>query len=71
MNVERSGQGTTAAPLTVLIVDDDDADTLMIEEALESAAVPPTVRRVADGSDALEFLHRSGVMPQLSVPIWC
>jgi CheY-like chemotaxis protein len=46
--------------LNVLVVDDDDADTLMIEEALESAVVPPRVHRVADGSQALDYLFRNG-----------
>jgi CheY-like chemotaxis protein len=46
--------------LNVLIVDDDDADTMMIEEALESATVPPTVHRVADGEQALDYLARRG-----------
>lgn len=47
-------------PLTVLVVDDDDADTLMIGEALETSAVPPTVCRVVDGQEALDFLYRRG-----------
>ncbi|MFC7534019.1 response regulator [Actinoplanes sp. GCM10030250] len=46
--------------LDVLVVDDDDADALMIEEALEGSAVPPVVHRVADGSQALEYLRREG-----------
>ncbi|MEU8820525.1 response regulator [Actinoplanes sp. NPDC048796] len=46
--------------LTILVVDDDDADALMIEEALLGAAVPPVVHRVADGLEALEFLRRQG-----------
>jgi CheY-like chemotaxis protein len=46
--------------LNVLVVDDDDADTLMIEEALGSAVVPPRVHRVADGSHALDYLFRNG-----------
>jgi CheY-like chemotaxis protein len=45
-------------PLHVLIVDDDDADTVMIEEALAAAPVPPTVYRVADGQQALDYLYR-------------
>ncbi|KHD76855.1 response regulator [Actinoplanes utahensis] len=49
-----------ARALDVLIVDDDDADALMIEEALEGAGVPPVVHRVVDGSQALEYLRREG-----------
>lgn len=47
-------------PLHVLVVDDDDADTLMIEEALGSANVPPVVDRVADGQQALDYLRHGG-----------
>jgi CheY-like chemotaxis protein len=46
--------------LEVLIVDDDDADALMIEEALERAVVPPVVHRVVDGGQALEYLRCQG-----------
>lgn len=42
----------------VLIVDDDDADTMMIEEALAAEPVPPVVSRVGDGAEALAFLRR-------------
>jgi CheY-like chemotaxis protein len=45
-------------PLKVLIVDDDDADAMMIEDALATARVPPTVYRVADGQQALDYLGR-------------
>ena len=44
----------------MLIVDDDDADTLMIEEALQAAPVVPNIHRVSDGQEALDFLHREG-----------
>ncbi|WIM93443.1 response regulator [Actinoplanes oblitus] len=46
--------------LDVLIVDDDDADTLMIEEALLTAEPPPAVHRVADGSEAMDYLFQRG-----------
>jgi CheY-like chemotaxis protein len=44
----------------VLLVDDDEADALLVEEALEAVAVPPTVTRVTDGRQALDFLRRRG-----------
>jgi CheY-like chemotaxis protein len=43
--------------LQVLVVDDDDADALMIEEALTSSDVPATVYRVADGYQAMAYLR--------------
>ncbi|GLY08156.1 MULTISPECIES: response regulator [Actinoplanes] len=51
---------TGVRPLNVLVVDDDDADTMMIEEALEASATPPIVNRVADGREALDYLRRRG-----------
>jgi CheY-like chemotaxis protein len=46
--------------LQILVVDDDDADALMISEALESAERPTVVERVADGREALDYLRREG-----------
>lgn len=46
--------------LEILVVDDDDADALMIEEALESTETHPVVKRVADGREALDYLRRVG-----------
>jgi CheY-like chemotaxis protein len=46
--------------LQILVVDDDDADALMISEALETADARATVRRVADGQEALDYLRHEG-----------
>lgn len=46
--------------LEILVVDDDDADALMISEALETSERQAVVSRVADGQEALEFLRREG-----------
>ncbi|MCA2216857.1 response regulator [Jidongwangia harbinensis] len=45
--------------LQILIVDDDDADALMIEEALENSETTTVVSRVADGREALDYLTRA------------
>ena len=45
--------------LEILVVDDDDADALMISEALEDAETRTTVNRVADGREALDYLLRT------------
>lgn len=45
--------------LRILVVDDDDADALMIEEALENSATHTVVSRVADGREALDYLTRA------------
>lgn len=50
----------TADRVRILVVDDDPADVLMIEEALEQSGVQKTIDVVGDGQEALEFLHRSG-----------
>jgi len=46
--------------LQILVVDDDDADALMISEALESTESRTVVSRVADGREAMDYLHRAG-----------
>ncbi len=54
--------------LQILVVDDDDADALMISEALENAATHTNVERVADGREALEYLRREGAYAEASRP---
>lgn len=50
----------TARPISVLLVDDDPGDVLMIEEALESIGSPRTVFVVNDGEEAVAFLRQTG-----------
>jgi CheY-like chemotaxis protein len=45
--------------LEILVVDDDDADALMISEALEGSERRTTVNRVVDGREALDYLQRT------------
>jgi CheY-like chemotaxis protein len=47
----------TRRVLDILVVDDDDADAMMIEEALRSADAEVTVHRVGDGREALDYLR--------------
>jgi CheY-like chemotaxis protein len=51
---------TVRSNLQILVVDDDDADALMISEALETSDTQTTVERVADGREALDYLRREG-----------
>jgi CheY-like chemotaxis protein len=53
-------RGSTVRSLQILVVDDDDADALMISEALESAETSAVVWRVADGQEALDYLRHQG-----------
>ncbi|MDR6324126.1 response regulator [Actinoplanes couchii] len=43
--------------LNVLVVDDDDADVMMIEEAMQEAAPGTVMVRASDGRAALELLE--------------
>ena len=54
--------------LQILVVDDDDADALMISEALEGSETNTNVDRVADGREALDFLRREGEYAQAARP---
>ncbi|WP_307834644.1 response regulator [Paractinoplanes lichenicola] len=54
--------------LQILVVDDDDADALMISEALENGETRANVERVVDGREALDYLRREGAYPQASRP---
>ncbi|WP_255363771.1 response regulator [Actinoplanes sp. TFC3] len=47
--------------MNILVVDDDDADVLMIEEALSGSEGAINMHRVADGRQALDYLHDPGV----------
>ena len=44
----------------VLLVEDDPADVLMVQEAFEQYAVRNTLHVVADGEQALQFLRQEG-----------
>lgn len=54
--------------LLILVVDDDDADTLMIEEALATAQVPPVTQRARDGREALDLLRSAPGEPAEGLP---
>jgi CheY-like chemotaxis protein len=51
---------TTARSISVLLVDDDPGDVLMIEEALETIGAPRNVYVVNDGEEAVAFLRKTG-----------
>jgi len=61
-------KGPFVRSLQILVVDDDDADALMISEALENADTLASVERVADGREALDYLRREGDYAQASRP---
>lgn len=53
---------TPTRPVTILIVEDDPGDQMLIQEAFadQHAAPPPRLALVGDGQQALDFLHRRG-----------
>jgi CheY-like chemotaxis protein len=51
---------TASRSISVLLVDDDPGDVLMIEEALESIGAPREIHVATDGEEAVAFLRRTG-----------
>ena len=51
---------TTGRVMSVLLVDDDEGDLLMIQEALDSGTAAHEIHVVHDGQEALDFLRRQG-----------
>ncbi len=47
-------------PATILLVEDNDADVILAEEALGDGRIRNEVHRVRDGLEALDFLNRAG-----------
>ena len=56
--MEGFGHGAHDRQRSVLLVEDDPGDTLMIREALETYAPHTDVRAVGDGVEALRYLRR-------------
>lgn len=57
-----------AAPIEILIVDDNPGDVLLTKEALRDARIPNEVHVPADGAEALAFLKREGVHADAPIP---
>lgn len=49
-----------AAPIEILLVEDDPGDVLMTREALADSKVVNNLHHVANGEDALRFLFKEG-----------
>jgi two-component system response regulator len=50
----------SATELTVLLVEDDDADAALVEDYFDENSLPGHLLRAPDGLAALEFLRREG-----------
>ena len=55
-----SDLGFTAAPVEILLVEDDPGDVLMTKEALVDAKMANELRVVSNGEEALAYLFREG-----------
>jgi two-component system response regulator len=51
---------TAGRVMSVLLVDDDEGDLLMIQEALDSGTAAHEIHVAHDGQEALDFLRRKG-----------
>jgi CheY-like chemotaxis protein len=58
--MEGFGPLAVQRPISVLLVEDDPGDTLMIREVLEAHAPGTDVAAVGDGVDALRYLRKQG-----------
>jgi CheY-like chemotaxis protein len=68
---EASDAGSGAGPIRVLLVEDDDADALLVDELLRDAGVTVALRRARTLTDALTTLRRSSadcVLLDLGLP---
>jgi CheY-like chemotaxis protein len=57
-----------APPLTVLLVEDDAADAVLVEEFFDSHAYPANLYRVSDGVEALRYLTGEGQFAGEPIP---
>lgn len=55
-------------PLTVLLVEDDPGDVLLITDALRDHGLGSDVHTVTDGAEAVSFLYRAGDHAQAPRP---
>jgi two-component system, chemotaxis family, response regulator Rcp1 len=47
-------------PIDILLVEDSDGDARLAFEAMKDSKIRNTLHRVADGEEAMDFLHRKG-----------
>jgi CheY-like chemotaxis protein len=64
----RHDVSSTDIPYNVLIVEDDDSDLFLIQEALGCTRLPLTIQAVKDGEQAIRFFDMVDADPALSCP---
>lgn len=60
VNAVANANGTLAAALRILLVEDDPADVALIESAIAACDLPTELHLVGDGEEAMTFLNRTG-----------
>lgn len=55
-------------PLHILLVEDNEGDILLIEEALEEGKVANKVSKIRDGEKAIQFLEKEGIYADAITP---
>ncbi len=55
-------------PIVILMADDDDDDVLLTEKALGESRLLNTMKRVRDGEELLDYLHRRGDFNEENAP---
>jgi len=58
--------GSDARDFVMLVVEDNPADVLFLEEAVEATRTPARMHVVGDGGDAMKFLRRQA--PHIDAP---
>lgn len=58
----------TREPIELLVVEDNDDDVLLIQEAFANAKMLNVIRTVADGEEALAYLRREGPYQRTTRP---
>ena len=49
-----------SGPLCILIVEDNRGDVLLVKEALKESSLQFELNHVADGEEAVQYIHRTG-----------
>jgi two-component system, chemotaxis family, response regulator Rcp1 len=58
----------TYSPIQILLVEDNEGDARLAREALKDSKIRNNLYHVADGVDAMDFLHQQGKYEQVPRP---
>ncbi len=63
-----SSESSAAIPFHVLVIEDNESDVFLIQEAIEKSGLPVTVRVVKDGEQAVRFFDRADADASMPCP---